>query len=120
MRAGNAGAARGLPRSVQRSGTGEEEGLVGGVKFKMREVRDDLAAYAGADRLCYSARDPDALLAAQASWDPVFDWARDELGARFILSEAAVMSRSPSRCSARSAPRSKRSMIPSRSPPYMG
>jgi chaperone required for assembly of F1-ATPase len=54
----------------------------------MREVRDEIAAYAGADLLCYRADEPDALVAAQAaSWDPVLDWARDELDARFILSE---------------------------------
>ena len=61
---------------------------IDGVKPKMRAVRDEIASYAGADLLCYRAGEPDALIIAQAaSWDPVLDWAHDELGARFILSE---------------------------------
>jgi chaperone required for assembly of F1-ATPase len=61
---------------------------IDGVELKMREVRDEIASYAGADLLCYRAGEPDALVAAQAAaWDPVLDWASDELGARFILSE---------------------------------
>jgi chaperone required for assembly of F1-ATPase len=61
---------------------------IDGVAAKMREVRDEIASYAGADLLCYRAGEPDALIAAQAAaWDPVLDWAHDEWGARFILSE---------------------------------
>ena len=61
---------------------------IDGVTPKMREVRDEIASYAGADLLCYRAGEPEALVAAQAeAWDPVLDWARDEFGARFILSE---------------------------------
>ena len=61
---------------------------IDGVRPKLREVRDEIAAYAGADLLCYRAGEPDSLVALQAaSWDPVLDWAHDDLGARFILSE---------------------------------
>jgi chaperone required for assembly of F1-ATPase len=61
---------------------------IDGVRPKRREVRDAIASYAGADLLCYRAGEPDSLVALQAaSWDPVLDWAHDELGARFILSE---------------------------------
>ncbi len=47
-------------------------------------VAADIAAYAGRDLLCYRAKSPDELAALQASrWDPVLDWARETLGARF-------------------------------------
>ena len=61
---------------------------IDGVKQKMSEVRAEIAAYAGADLLCYRAGEPESLVEAQAvAWDPVLDWARDELGARLVLSE---------------------------------
>jgi chaperone required for assembly of F1-ATPase len=61
---------------------------IDGVKPKMREVRAEIASYAGADLLCYRAGEPVALVEAQAAaWDPTLDWAREEFGARFILSE---------------------------------
>ncbi len=61
---------------------------IDGVRLKRREVRDEVVSYAGADLLCYRAGAPDSLVAAQAAaWDPALDWARDELGARFVLSE---------------------------------
>jgi chaperone required for assembly of F1-ATPase len=51
-------------------------------------VAADIASYAGSDLVCYRAGEPEGLVAAQAlGWDPVLDWARDSLGARFALSE---------------------------------
>lgn len=51
-------------------------------------VAADIAKYAGTDLVCYRASEPEGLVAAQAAaWDPVLDWARDTLGARFSLSE---------------------------------
>jgi chaperone required for assembly of F1-ATPase len=51
-------------------------------------VAADIASYAGSDLVCYRAGEPEGLVAAQAAgWDPVLDWARDSLGARFLLSE---------------------------------
>ncbi|MDP3195287.1 ATP12 family chaperone protein [Tabrizicola sp.] len=45
-------------------------------------VADMLAEYGGSDLLCYRAEGPAALVARQAqSWDPLLDWARDDLGA---------------------------------------
>ncbi len=62
-----------------------------GVADRREEVVDDLAAYAGTDLVVYRAGDPARLVAAQgAAWDPVLDWARDALGARFILSEGVM------------------------------
>ena len=51
-------------------------------------VAADIANYAGSDLVCYRAGKPEGLAAAQVvAWDPVLDWARDVLGARFVLSE---------------------------------
>ncbi len=62
-----------------------------GVAVRRAEVVDDLVAYAGSDLLVYRAGDPARLVAEQsAAWDPVLDWARDALGARFILSEGVM------------------------------
>jgi chaperone required for assembly of F1-ATPase len=52
---------------------------------------EDLVRYARSDLLCYRAAHPASLVAAQqAAWDPILDWARDSLGARFLLSEGVV------------------------------
>ena len=51
-------------------------------------IAADIANYAGSDLVCYRVGEPVGLAAAQAAaWDPVLDWARDTLGARFLLSE---------------------------------
>lgn len=64
---------------------------IDGVAPRMREVADDLSAYAGTDLLAYRAGSPDRLVAAQAeAWDPILDWAREMLGARLILSEGVM------------------------------
>ncbi|MGX7707122.1 ATP12 family chaperone protein [Methylobacterium sp. Gmos1] len=62
-----------------------------GVAERRDAVIDDLSAYAGTDLIVYRAGDPARLVAAQAAaWDPVLDWARQALGARFILSEGVM------------------------------
>ena len=51
-------------------------------------VADEIAKYSGSDLVCYRAGNPEGLVAAQSeAWNPVIDWAREELGARFICSE---------------------------------
>ncbi|HLW92684.1 MAG TPA: ATP12 family protein [Roseiarcus sp.] len=61
---------------------------IDGVAQKKAEVRAEVAAYAGADLLCYRAGEPEALVAAEAAaFDPVLDWAHQAFGARLILSE---------------------------------
>ncbi len=51
-------------------------------------VREDIAKYLQSDLLFYRAGHPEGLVAREAAhWDPVLDWARDTLGAHFILSE---------------------------------
>jgi chaperone required for assembly of F1-ATPase len=50
------------------------------------EVGAEVTKYLGTDLVCYRADQPDGLVARQsAAWDPVVAWARDALGARFVL-----------------------------------
>lgn len=54
-------------------------------------VRAEIVKYAGSDLVCYRAEGPEGLVAAQsAAWDPIVTWARQVLGARFILAEGVV------------------------------
>jgi chaperone required for assembly of F1-ATPase len=64
---------------------------IDGVAPRLVEVRDEVVRYAGSDLVLYRAGEPDRLVALQAeAWDPVLDWARDALGARFILSQGVT------------------------------
>jgi chaperone required for assembly of F1-ATPase len=64
---------------------------IDGVATKMSEVRAEIVAYAGADLLCYRADGPAELVDAQAlAFDPALKWAREALGARFVLSEGVT------------------------------
>ncbi|MEI9964918.1 MAG: ATP12 family chaperone protein [Caulobacteraceae bacterium] len=55
---------------------------VPGVREAMAEA---FARYAASDLLCYFADGPQALVARQvAHWDPVLDWARDDLGLELV------------------------------------
>jgi chaperone required for assembly of F1-ATPase len=57
------------------------------VEGRENEVRADMVKYAGSDLICYRADSPEGLIAAQAqAWDPVVDWAREVLGAEFVVS----------------------------------
>lgn len=69
---------------------------IDGVAKQMDATRAEIAKFAGSDLLCYRAGEPDSLVAAQAeAWDPVLDWARDALGARFILSQGIMFVEQP-------------------------
>lgn len=60
-------------------------------------VAADVANYANSDLVCYRADTPEGLAAMQAAaWDPVLDWARDELGARFVVSAGVMHVEQPS------------------------
>lgn len=62
-----------------------------GVTGREAEVAADIVAYAGSDLVCYRADAPAELVARQAAaWDPVIAWARDSLGARFVLAEGVM------------------------------
>lgn len=69
---------------------------IDGVAPRMAEVRDEIVRYAGSDLVFYRAGEPERLVARQAaSWDPVLDWARQALGARFILSQGVTFVQQP-------------------------
>jgi len=54
-------------------------------------VASEVAQYLGADLLCYRAEAPDGLVEGQTRhWDPVLAWARQELGARFVLAQGVM------------------------------
>ena len=72
--------------------------IIDGVADQRQSVADEIGKYVGGDMLFYRSEGPDGLVAAQARhWDPVIDWARDDLGARFILSEGVVFVAQPER-----------------------
>jgi chaperone required for assembly of F1-ATPase len=65
--------------------------IIDGVADSKDAVADEIVKYLGSDLLFYRAGDPAGLVERQAEhWDPVIAWARDELGARFILAEGVV------------------------------
>lgn len=65
--------------------------IIDGVDESKQAVADDIAKYLGTDLLFYRADGPDSLVERQAAaWDPVIAWARDTLGARFILAQGVV------------------------------
>mgnify|MGYP001194033180 CR=1 FL=1 len=64
---------------------------IDGVAADTQAVIEDILRYASSDLLCYRADAPEALVERQAdAWDPVIDWARAHLGARFVLAEGIV------------------------------
>ncbi len=67
-----------------------------GVARNMDETRAEIAKYARSDLLCYRAGEPESLVAAQtAAWDPLLDWAREALGARFVASTGITFVEQP-------------------------
>ncbi len=59
-------------------------------------VADEIADFLASDLVCYRAGEPEALIAYQAKhWDPVLAFARDKLGARFVLAQGVVFQAQP-------------------------
>ena len=72
--------------------------IVDGVPENRAAVADEVIKYLGSDLLFYRADQPAGLVARQAqAWDPVLAWARETLGARFVLSEGVVFVQQPER-----------------------
>jgi chaperone required for assembly of F1-ATPase len=68
--------------------------IIDGVADAPEPVADEIAKYLGSDLLLYRADQPERLVARQAQhWDPLIAWARDALGARFVLAEGVVFVR---------------------------
>jgi chaperone required for assembly of F1-ATPase len=52
---------------------------------------EDVLKYSTSDLLCYRADAPERLVERQSeAWDPVLDWARREIGGRFVLAEGVM------------------------------
>jgi chaperone required for assembly of F1-ATPase len=65
--------------------------IIDGVEPKPRPVADEIEKYLRSDMLFYRAADPPGLVESQRRhWDPVIEWARDSLGARFVLTEGLM------------------------------
>jgi chaperone required for assembly of F1-ATPase len=70
--------------------------VVEAVTDRVEPVRDDIAKYLQSDLVFYRAGHPEGLVAREAAhWDPVLSWAREVLGAHFILAEGIVHVRQP-------------------------
>lgn len=69
---------------------------IDGVARELEAVRRDIGRYASSDLVVYRAGEPERLVAEQsAAWDPVVDWARAELGARFVLRQGLTYVEQP-------------------------
>jgi chaperone required for assembly of F1-ATPase len=64
---------------------------IDGVASDPQAVLEDILRFASSDLLCYRADAPQGLVDWQNQhWDPVIDWARATLGARFNLAEGII------------------------------
>ncbi|MBZ9740474.1 MULTISPECIES: ATP12 family chaperone protein [unclassified Mesorhizobium] len=64
---------------------------IDGVATDPQAVLEDVLRFASSDMLCYRADAPQGLVERQnEQWDPVIDWARASLGARFNLAEGII------------------------------
>jgi chaperone required for assembly of F1-ATPase len=65
--------------------------IIDGVAPEPQPVADEITKYLGSDLVCYRADTPEGLVCAQAAhWDPIVAWARETLGARFVLGEGVM------------------------------
>jgi len=70
--------------------------IIDGVIAAPAPVAADIAKYLGSDLLFYRAEGPPRLVERQERlWDPVLAWARDALGARFVLAQGVVHATQP-------------------------
>ena len=64
---------------------------IDGVATDPQAVVEDILRYASSDLLLYRADAPQVLVDRQAElWDPVLDWVRAAIGARFFLAEGVM------------------------------
>ncbi len=64
---------------------------IDGVARDPQAVIEDIMRFASSDMICYRADAPQPLVDRQSdAWDPVLDWARSRLGARFYLAEGVM------------------------------
>jgi chaperone required for assembly of F1-ATPase len=62
--------------------------IIDGVADAPAAVAAEIEKYLASDLVVYRAEGPPGLVTRQAqAWDPIVDWARDALGARFVLAQ---------------------------------
>lgn len=65
--------------------------IVDGVAGNEAAVRDDIAAFAASDLVCYRAAAPRELAALEERhWGPVVEWLRDAHGVNFVLAQGVM------------------------------
>jgi chaperone required for assembly of F1-ATPase len=65
--------------------------IIDGVADRPDAVAAEIEKYLGTDLVCYRTTSPRGLAERQAlHWDPILDWARAALGARFLLGEGVM------------------------------
>ena len=70
--------------------------IIDGVAAAPEPVAADVEKYLGSDLLLYRAEGPQRLVERQGHlWDPVLAWAREALGARFVLAQGVVHAAQP-------------------------
>lgn len=70
--------------------------IIDGVADKPDAVKAEVAKFLASDLVCYRAASPDGLVGRQTRhWDPLIAFARDALGARFVLGEGVTFVTQP-------------------------
>jgi chaperone required for assembly of F1-ATPase len=70
--------------------------IIDGVVASAAPVAADIGKYLGSDLLFYRAEGPQRLVEHQERrWDPVLAWAREALGARFVLAQGVMHAAQP-------------------------
>ena len=70
--------------------------IIDGVADKPDAVKAEITKFLGSDLVCYRAGSPDGLVERQAQhWNPLIAFARDALGARFVLGEGVMFVTQP-------------------------
>jgi len=75
--------------------------ILDGVRTAAAPVAAEIGKYLASDLLVYRADVPGLAARQAALWDPVLDWAREELGASFVPSEGVVFVEQPAAALAR-------------------
>ncbi len=70
--------------------------VIDGVSRRAAAVSDDVVKYLGSDLVFYRADGPEGLIARETEhWDPLLAFARNALGARFILAQGVMFAAQP-------------------------
>jgi chaperone required for assembly of F1-ATPase len=70
--------------------------IIDGVAQTPKAVADEIAQYLSSDLVFYRAEGPQGLVERQTRlWDPIVVWAREVLGARFVLAQGVIFIQQP-------------------------